>query len=72
MGAYRNFPPSVQDSQPFFEYALDRMRILRVSENRNPIQYRPYFHELPKQIQDIELSIDMSVIIPGAIIFRKK
>ena len=72
MGAYPNFPPKVLDSQPFFEYALDRMRILRVSENRNPVSFRPYFHELPKNIQELELSIDMAMVIPGAIIFRKK
>ncbi len=72
MGAYPSYPPKVQDSQMFFEYALDRMRILRVSENRNPVRFRPYFNELPQYIQNIELSIDMSMIIPGAIIFRKK
>lgn len=72
LGAYPKYPPRIQDAQPFFDYALDRMRILRVSENRNPVRFRPNFHELPQIIQDIELSIDMAMIIPGAIIFRKK
>ena len=35
LGAYPNYPSRIQDAQPFFDYALDRMRILRVSENRN-------------------------------------
>lgn len=71
-GAYPNYPPKVLDSQPFFDYALDRMRILRVSENRNPVRFRPFFHELPQYIQELELSIDMAMVVPGAIIFRKK
>ena len=72
-GAYAtSYPPKVWDSQLFFDYALDRMRILRVSENRNPERFRPFFDEMPKYIQDIERSIDMSIIIPGAIIFKKK
>lgn len=72
MGAYPDYPPRFQDSQPFLEYIFDRMRILRVSERRNPVQFRPYFNELPKHIQEIELSIDMATLIHGAIIFRKK
>ena len=72
LGAYPQFPLRTQDSQVFFEYALDRMRILRVSENRNPISFRPFFHELPQKIQEIERSIDMAMIIPGAVIFKKK
>ncbi len=72
MGAYPNYPPTVLDSQIFWDYAADRMRILRVSESCNQIQYRPFFNQLPKHIQDIELSIDMSIIVPGSIIFRKK
>ena len=71
-GAYPSFPPKILDSQLFFDYALDRMRILRVSENRKPEKFRPYFQELPKHIQEIEKSIDMAIIIPGAVVFRKK
>jgi len=72
MGAYPEPKPKVLDAQVFFDYALDRMRILRVSENRNQEYFRPFFKELPAHIQKIEKSIDMSIIIPGAIIFRKK
>ncbi len=72
MGAYPNYPPKVLDAQVFWDYAIDRMRILRVSENRNQINFRPFFKQLPKHIQDIELSIDMAFLVPGSIIFRKK
>ena len=71
-GAYPSYPPKVLDAQVFWDYAADRMRILRVSENRNQINFRPFFNQLPKYIQDIELSIDMALIVPGSIIFRKK
>ena len=72
MGAYPSYPPQVLDAQVFFDYALDRMRILRVSENRNPVKFRPFFNEMPEHIQKIERSIDMAMIVPGSIIFRKK
>ena len=72
LGAYPSYPPKVLDAQVFWDYAMDRMKILRVSENRNPIAYRPFFNQLPPHIQDIELSIDMAIAIPGSIIFRKK
>ncbi len=72
MGAYPNFPPKILDAQVFFDYAIDRMRILRVSENRNPIKFRPFFNEMPEHIQKIERSIDMAIIVPGSIIFKKK
>lgn len=71
-GAYSNFPPKIYDSQPFWEYATDRMKILRVSENCGQTKFRPFFNQLPPNIQEIEKSIDMSIMIPGAIIFRKK
>ncbi len=72
MGAFPEYPPKILDSQVFWDYAMDRMKILRVSENRNQTNYRPFFFQLPKYIQNIELSIGMAVIIPGSIIFRKK
>lgn len=71
-GAYPNFPPKIEDAQTFWDYAMDRMKILRVSENFKQVEFRPFFTQLPKKIQEIELSIGMSIIIPGAIIFRKK
>ena len=71
-GAYANFPPKVYDAQSFWDYSMDRLKILRVSENCNQINFRPFFYQLPKHIQEIEKSIDMSIILPGAIIFRKK
>ncbi len=70
LGAYNM--PKVLDAQVFWDYVMDRMKILRVSENRNPKAYRPFFNHLPKHIQDLELSIDMAITIPGSIIFRKK
>lgn len=72
MGAYPNYPPKVLDSQLFWDYAMDRMKILRVSENRNQINYRPFFSQLPPAVQELEKSIDMAIVVPGAIIFRKK
>lgn len=72
MGAYPNYPPKVLDAQVFWDYAMDRMKILRVSENRNQINYRPFFSQLPPAIQEIEKSIDMAIVVPGSIIFRKK
>lgn len=71
-GAYPEIPPKVLDSQIFWDYAIDRMRILRVSENRNREQYRPFYYQLPKYIQELESSIDMALLVPGSIIFRKK
>lgn len=72
LGAYPNYPPKVLDAQVFWDYAMDRMKILRVSENRNQVNYRPFFNQLPPHIQALEKSIDMAFIVPGAIIFRKK
>lgn len=72
MGAYPSCPPKVLDAQVFWDYAMDRMKILRVSENRNQPAFRPFFTQLPKHIQDIENQIDMALIVPGSIIFRKK
>lgn len=71
-GAYPNYPPKVLDAQVFWDYAMDRMKILRVSENRNQVNYRPFFSQLPPHIQHLELSIDMAIVVPGSIIFRKK
>ncbi len=71
-GAYPAYPPEVMDAQVFWDYAMDRMRILRVSENRNPEKYRPFFGQLPVHIQELEKQIDMALIVPGSIIFRKK
>ncbi|MCI1273570.1 MAG: hypothetical protein LKG27_03950 [Clostridiaceae bacterium] len=71
-GAYPNFPPKIEDSQSFWDYAMDRLKILRVSESINQQAFRPFFSQLPQRIQQLELSIAMSIIIPGAIIFRKK
>ena len=71
-GVFDGYMPKVLDSQPFFEYALDRMNILRASKMSNPQTERPLFDKLPKHIQEIELSIDMVMILPGAIVFRKK
>lgn len=71
-GAYPNIPPKVLDSQIFWDYAMDRMKILRVSENRNQQSYRPFFYQLPKYIQELESSIDMALVVPGSVIFRKK
>lgn len=72
MGAYPSYPPKVLDAQVFWDYAMDRMKILRVSENRNQVRFRPFFSELPPHIQEIELSIDMAIAVPGSLIFRKK
>lgn len=72
MGAYPSYPPKILDAQVFWDYAMDRMRILRVSENRKPVNFRPFFSQLPIHIQEIEKSIDMALVVPGAIIFRKK
>lgn len=72
MGAYPVYPPKILDAQVFWDYAMDRMKILRVSENRNQKSYRPFFSQLPPLIQEIELSIDMAIVVPGSIIFRKK
>ncbi len=71
-GAYPAYPPKVLDAQVFWDYATDRMKILRVSEKRNPVNFRPFFSQLPPHIQEIEKSIDMAFIVPGSIIFRKK
>lgn len=71
-GAYPAYPPKVLDAQIFWDYAMDRMKILRVSEKRNPINFRPFFSQLPPHIQEIEKSIDMAFIVPGSVIFRKK
>ena len=72
MGAYPDYPPKVLDAQPFWDYAIDRARYLRVSRRRHPEEKRPYFDQLPPHIQEIEKSIDMAVIVPGAIIFRQE
>ena len=72
MGAYPSYPPKVLDAQVFWDYAMDRIKILRVSENRGQENYRPFFHHLPEHIQKIEKSIDMAITVPGSIIFRKK
>ena len=72
MGAYPDQPPKILDSQRFFDYALDRMNILRVSENLDPFRRRPYFLELPESARMIESGLDMAIVIPGAIIFKKK
>lgn len=72
MGAYPNYPPKILDAQVFWDYAMDRMKILRVSENRNQVNYRPFFSQLPPHIQELELAIDMALVVPGSIIFRKK
>ncbi len=71
-GAYPSHPPKVLDAQLFWDYAMDRMKILRVSGNRNQAANRPFFNQLPWYIKELELSIDMAMVIPGAIIFRKK
>ncbi len=72
LGAYPAYPPKVLDAQVFFDYAMDRMKILRVSQKRNPVSFRPFFSQLPPHIQEIEKSIDMAILVPGSIIFRKK
>lgn len=72
MGAYPAYPPKVLDAQVFWDYAMDRMKILRVSENRNQEKFRPFFSHLPEHIQRLEKSIDMAIVVPGSIIFRKK
>ncbi len=65
-------PPKILDSQPFFNYIQDRMNIMRISTNCKRTKYHPYFSEIPKYLQDIELSIDMISSVPGAFIIRKK
>lgn len=72
LGAYPAYPPKVLDAQVFWDYAMDRMKILRVSENRNQVNYRPFFSQLPPHVQKLELEIDMAIVVPGSIIFRKK
>ena len=72
MGAYPSHPPKILDAQLFWDYAMDRIKILRVSESRNQVNYRPFFNHLPKHIQEIESSIDMAIVVPGSIIFKKK
>lgn len=71
-GAYPNYPPKILDAQLFWDYAMDRMKILRVSEKRGQTSYRAFFSQLPEHIQKLELSIDMAIVVPGSIIFRKK
>ena len=69
-GAYA--PPKILDAQPFYEYAKDRMDILRWAPDRYPAKNRYQFAQLPDFIKEIELSLDMLVSVPGAVIFRKK
>ncbi len=66
-----NKAPKILDSQPFFEYILERAKILRFSRNYDRKKGRPYFKLLPEHIQKLELSIEMITIISGAIIIKK-
>ncbi len=65
-------PPVVKDSQSFFDYMRDRLNILRVPVSRGNSRYRPFFMELPRHVQELELSIDFVTFVPGAIVIRKK
>lgn len=72
LGAYPAFPPSVQDSQPFFDYMQDRCEFLRWCTDWKPENLSYHFEQLPERIQNIEREMDMCVFIPGAVVVRKK
>lgn len=72
LGAFPEYPPQNIDSQPFFDYMLDRIRILQWPIDRAPKYNREQYKNYPPFIQELEDSIDMVVFIPGAIIIRKK
>lgn len=72
MGAFPEYPPENIDSRPFWDYIVDRIRILQWPIDRNPKRQREQFFNYPEYIRQFEEAIDMAVFIPGAIILRKK
>ena len=72
LGAYPAYPPKVLDTQPFFNYMLDRCEFLRWCVDWQPEVRTYHFEDLPEQVQKIEREMDMCMFIPGAVIVRKK
>lgn len=72
MGAFPEYPPENVDVRPFWDYVIDRIRILQWPIDRNPKKQREQFCNYPEYIRKFEESIDMAVFIPGAIVLRKK
>lgn len=72
MGAFPEYPPENIDARPFWDYIVDRIRILQWPIDRNPKQQREQFFNYPEYIRQFEESIDMAIFVPGIIILRKK
>ncbi|MFA6981693.1 MAG: SAM-dependent methyltransferase [Patescibacteria group bacterium] len=71
-GAYPEYPPQVLDSQPFVEYVRDRTKALWCAPDYDPRSDSTFSGQMPKHILDIEKTIDMAIMIPGAVALRKK
>lgn len=69
--AESGYVPSVLDTQPFFDYILDRCRILRWPSHGLKLEERIH-SQLPEIAKKIEEELDTCQFIPGAVILRKK
>lgn len=72
IGAFPEYPPHNVDAQPFFDYVLDRVRFLQWPIDRNPKANREQYRNYPPVVQKIEDELDMVILIPGAVLLRKK
>ena len=72
LGAFPEYPPKIQDAQPFYEYIFDRARYLRWAPDREPDKNSYQVEQLPANLQKIQREMDMCVFIPGAVIVRKR
>ena len=72
MGAYPEFPPTIQDSLPFFNYVQNLCGLLRWSPRRRMgVVKNVVFEQLPELIKKIQISLDGCYFIPGAVILQK-
>lgn len=71
-GSFPDYPPTIWDSQPIFDYVMDRTKIMNFAPDWNPEFNRYHFEHLPNQIQKIERELDNVQFIHGAIILRKR
>lgn len=69
-GAYKEYKPSVEDAQPFFDFIQDRCRVLRWPREEAGSNERTH-RQLPQLVQAIEEELDMCYFAPGTIILRK-
>ncbi len=71
-GAYKNYPPEVFDSQPFFNYVQSLCSLLRWAPNRRAFVSKDLaFNQLPELIRKIQITLDACYFVPGAVILQK-